>query len=146
MRDDGKARGSRHTAPTRNAGPDRGRSAPQAAQGAADVREREGGAVTKGSGVHRRGPVVPSGRPGPKELAAAEALEIAALIGTNITAIRKARRLSSGEVAGSIAKHQSQITHYENGRQHMSAATVVQLARALGCKVSDIFKGWEKFL
>ncbi|HEX2044895.1 MAG TPA: helix-turn-helix domain-containing protein [Gaiellaceae bacterium] len=103
------------------------------ADGRLRVAKAEGRRPGVEGGVFRYG--VEDGRP---VLAAAPA---AARLGTALQAIRKARRLSQGDLARLAGVSASAISQAERGRRGLSLETLVELSAKLGITIDELLRG-----
>jgi len=62
-------------------------------------------------------------------------------LGDRVRALRKDAGLSQEELAGTAGLHRTYIGAIERGERNISLINIVQVARALGVKPSDLFEG-----
>ncbi|HHT9125600.1 MAG TPA: helix-turn-helix domain-containing protein [Candidatus Brocadiia bacterium] len=61
--------------------------------------------------------------------------------GTNVRRIREALGISQEELAYRAGLHRTYIGGIERGERNLSLINIVRLARALGTKSSELFRG-----
>lgn len=60
------------------------------------------------------------------------------VISAKITARRKSRGVSQQALAEKIGVGFQQIQKYESGENRVAASRLIRIARALGCKITDL--------
>lgn len=65
------------------------------------------------------------------------------LIGKNLRLVRKSRGLTQAELGARLEITGSAVGYIERGRKRISAAKLVQAAKALGFPVAQFFEGVE---
>lgn len=61
--------------------------------------------------------------------------------GNNVKALRIKRGLSQENLAEKTDSHPTYISLLESGKRSAAVVKIVKIARALDCKISDLFKG-----
>jgi len=64
--------------------------------------------------------------------------------GENLRRLRKRKGLSQEELAERSASHHNYISFLERGQRSATVPKVIQIANALGCKASELFRGLQK--
>ena len=65
------------------------------------------------------------------------------IVGKNIFYLRHAREISQTQLAEACGVKFQQIQKYETGANRVSASRLWMIAEALGCTVSDLYRGAE---
>jgi transcriptional regulator with XRE-family HTH domain len=65
-------------------------------------------------------------------------VELYTRIGRNVATVRERRGTRQAELADAVGMSRSSIANTEQGRQRISAHTLVALAQALGVEVADL--------
>ncbi|MFC5757794.1 helix-turn-helix domain-containing protein [Rhizobium sp. GCM10022189] len=68
---------------------------------------------------------------------------IDAVVGGNLTRIRKTKGLSQSAIAEALGVSFQQVQKYEKGSNRISASVLYDLSQALGVSMEDFFKGAE---
>lgn len=63
------------------------------------------------------------------------------IVGRNVRAKRETRGISQGELGAACGVTFQQIQKYESGHTRISASRLVEIHRALGCSILDLFEG-----
>lgn len=63
--------------------------------------------------------------------------------GANLRRLRKCRELSQEQLAEKAECHRNYLGAIERGERNLSLTRTIALARALDCKVSDLFEGLD---
>lgn len=63
--------------------------------------------------------------------------------GENVRAIRIKRKLSQETLADKTDSHPTYVSLLETGKRSAAVVKIVKIAKALNCKVSDLFRGLE---
>lgn len=71
---------------------------------------------------------------------------VAAVMGKNISAIRRQRSVTQVQLAAQVGLTPIAISYWETGRHIPDTPTLLRVCDFLGCTPSDIFQGWKEAL
>ena len=69
------------------------------------------------------------------------------IISNNLKEIRKAKKLTQGQIAEMVGCSQGRIGYYESGRctiENITLGVALKISNALGCTIEDLFTTEEQ--